>query len=242
LFKIIIKKDVKIVHCGAGHAEEAPFYNSLNAGPVIWIELNRNLIPKIKENLASYNNQKVIQAALWSEDGLKKTFWSASNLGSSSFLKPLEHLDVFPDVQFSYESSQSTTRLDSLLRDEIFNKDLLVLDLQGAERNVLLGAQGIIDGFGFVYSEFQLTELYENGTYLEDIKKVLGKSFSLLIQNHSQDKGYGNALFVKDISYLYSFLIRLIWGFLKTANQSLFFVKKVKWKLRSIFLSGYISA
>lgn len=219
------------MHCGAGHAEEAALYEKFGNAGVIWIECNPNLIKRINETIAPFSNQEVIVSALWSHSGKTIDFWSASNLGSSSLCRPLEHETIFPNVIFESSGSLVTSRLDELFPKREFSGGLLVLDLQGAEKEALLGAEGVISKFDYIYTEFQVRELYEDGSYLNEIEAIIGRDFKLVAQNVSRSHGYGNAFFARGLSPVRLYVFRLFWRSLKLVNVLNSFVRRLLIKL-----------
>ena len=231
IFGLVIPHKPLVVHCGAGHAEEAALYEKFGNTGVIWIECNPNLVKRINETIATFSNQEVIIAALWSYSGKNIDFWIANNLGSSSLCRPIEHKTIFPYVKFESGGSLVTSRLDELFPTREFSGGLLVLDLQGAEKEALLGAEGIISKFDYILTEFQTREVYENGSYLNDIQAIIGSDFKLVAQNVSRIHGYGNAFFARGLSPGRLYVFRMLWCFLKLVNVHNLFVRRVLHKL-----------
>ena len=187
LFHLIKVRNV-LVHCGAGLADEAAVYDRLRFKRVYWIECNPNFFETIRAELGKYNNQDLICAALGDLADESVELNLASNGYSSSFLAPVKHLDIFPEVSFKDKIQLVTCRFDDL-NLECSGNDLLILDVQGFEKKVLRGAKNSLRNFQFVYSEFQVENLYQNGSTLNDLKQELGEDFKLLIKAGIRHRG-----------------------------------------------------
>jgi|LakMenEpi03Aug12_release.lakeMendotaPanAssembly.Ray.scaffolds.fasta_scaffold175242_1 FkbM family methyltransferase len=196
-----------VVHCGAGFAEEAELYASLNFKKVFWIEANPFMIESIQKRLSKYANQTVLNSALWNEVETLQ-FNIASNWGSSSFLPSSLHSSKFPDISFSKKIRVTTCTLDSLgLHGEA--PLFLVLDVQGAELKVLEGAKQTLTNTNYLYLEFSNEELYLGSPTLKEIRDYLQSDFDLLDCKLSKKHDYGNALFVRKGTLKFSFFRRI---------------------------------
>lgn len=203
-----------VIHGGACLAEEAEVYFDNELQPVFWIEANPLLIDSLRDRLSDFNGQVCYEAALWSETGIALELNIASNLGSSSLLKPLEHLAVYPQVLFKQSIEVQSMTLDHLCL-KLDGSGLLVLDTQGAELEVLKGSTETLRKVKFIYVEYSTKELYESGSTLKSLETFLAGKFSLIFSTQSQWLGYGNALFCEKLPLYQILRIRFSLEFIR---------------------------
>lgn len=178
-----------VVHVGGFDGHESYYYHSWGAKST-WFE---PLPEKFKElqakDLTAYNY------ALGSKSE-KVKFHVASNLQSSSILEPTIHLEKYPNIVFNSTIEVEVRTLDSF---NITDCDMLVLDVQGYELEVLKGAQETLKNVKIIFCEVSIIELYKNCPLLEDIQKFLS-GFKLINIDwvNGQEKGWGDALFIKN--------------------------------------------
>lgn len=226
LFRIAIRDHRALLHCGAGFADEAQIYDKYGFNRVVWIEANPSLLGEIIDNLSAYPYQEVYCAALWDEDDCELKLYSASNVYSSSLLTPKQHIKNFPQISFVDGVTVKTRRLDSLQLEFPFSS-VLVMDLQGAEARALRGARKTINQMAFVYSEFSLSELYEGGSTLTELREALGEDFEILIKAEDSRVGYGNVLFIRK-GRRKNFYIRFLWLLLTMWDKLRLLLSKLK--------------
>jgi FkbM family methyltransferase len=191
-----------VIHIGAHAAQEASDYAHHELEPVRWFEAIPSLVERAKLHLAQYPNQEIHEALFWSEPGEEKVFNLASNdLGSSSIFDFHLHSASYPEVKMSDSLLLVTTTLDievsnySKLSEKVA---YLVLDVQGAELEVLRGAANSLERFDVIMSEVSTRELYKGApvySNLIDWLKVHG--FTLIAEDLNNEVGWGDALFMK---------------------------------------------
>ena len=76
-----------ILHVGAHLAEEAPAYIEANWGTsgIFWLEVQHDLVAELEKELDP-KKHVVIEAAVWSQSGIKMQFNRMTNSQSSSLL------------------------------------------------------------------------------------------------------------------------------------------------------------
>ena len=182
-----------IIHIGAHAAEESSDYQRYGWSPVIWIEANPLLIDRLKEIVPA--EDMVICAALWDEDELSLDFNVANNGESSSFLQPVTHLIVHPEIKFETQPALYTKRLDSILADI---PNFLNLDVQGAELHVLRGLGKLIESLDYIYTEINDEELYKDCAKLDDLDCYLdSKGFTRVCLRRNGRSGWGDGFYVR---------------------------------------------
>jgi len=183
-----------LIHAGAHKGEEAYVYKSLGFGAVTWIEA----IPKLAEELAEVIELPsiVINATLWSSSNQKMTFKVATSSGSSSLFELKDHKIEYPQIEVLEEIEVNTQTLDQL---NVFGpeKNLLVLDLQGAEYEALLGAKRTLAGLNYVITEVNRRELYKGIKLVNDLDKLLKDNGFIRVATRWTRHGWGEALYLR---------------------------------------------
>lgn len=191
-----------VVHVGAHQAQEASDYSKNFLEPVIWIEAIPSLALRAKENLQYFPLQSVEEAALWSKSGIKMNFNISSNDGgSSSFFDFHLHKASYPEVATTSVIELETKTLSEVLGNGIVNRysfGYLVLDVQGAELEVLRGGSEVLNDFTAIVAEVSLRELYKGAPLFADLIEWLSANqFQLIACDVSSKTGWGDALFVR---------------------------------------------
>lgn len=150
---------------------------------------------------ATDSRVRVIPCAIGSTDGTAE-FHVTTNDGESSSLLPLgKHHEVFPWVSESSSIRVDVRKLGSIVREQsIPPPDLLVVDVQGAEYDVIASIdEELLRGVRLIYTEVSTEPLYVGGRPLADVEALL--------QPHFRNVGFvplmpnalmhGNAVFVR---------------------------------------------
>ncbi len=127
-----------------------------------------------------FSNVRTFNLALSSQSGIAKLHIGKSGaglsgMGSSSLLKPKEHLLEFPEIDFSEIRTVETVTLEDFCESHnVEFIDLLWLDVQGAELNVLLQNPGVVKRIvRAIHLEISRKELYEGSPIYKDVVRVL---------------------------------------------------------------------
>lgn len=172
-----IQKSTGVVHVGAHTGEEAWIYNSFGV-PAIWVEANPSLMQRLEEEISRFPRQVAIQALLTQTAGEETDFWVTNNDGASSSTLPLkQHREMFPEIQVTSSIKLKSTTLDDLLRkhDPLRKFNAMVIDVQGAELNVLQGAPSRLEQFKWIFAECADFEIYENCCTLDSLSEWLSR-------------------------------------------------------------------
>lgn len=111
---------------------------------------------------------------------------------SGSIRKPKSHLEVWPWVKFERQIPVPMMRLDDWAEaKQIGTVDFIWADVQGAESDLLVGAQQVLSRTRFFYTEFSDDEWYEGQINFATLSACL-PGFSLL------HKFANDALFVSN--------------------------------------------
>ena len=183
-----------LIHAGAHKGEEASLYSALSFGAVTWIEA----IPKLAHELAEVIEppSKVINATLWSSADKVMTFKVTNLSGSSSLFALKDHKIEYPQIDVFEEIEVKTQTLDQLNVSGP-DKNLLVLDLQGAEYEALVGAKQTLSGIQYVITEVNRRELYEGIKLVPDLDKLLKADGFIRVATRWTRHGWGEALYIR---------------------------------------------
>lgn len=154
---------------------------------------------ELEQKYQSYHNVICKQLACGRVPG-KATFYELSMPGNGSLLKPdIEKWQQFNrwDDNSSETFEVEVTTLDS--ECENTTVDLLWIDVQGAELDVLLGAQNSLNNVKAVLLEVALSESpYSNSTLFPEINSfLLDRNFSLISLGLDPHNFTGNALWIR---------------------------------------------
>lgn len=190
-----------VIHVGANTGQEMRSYRSAGLESVIYIEPIPDVFRKLQRRIARDPRHRAINALCAEREGDEVTFYIASNGGqSSSIFEFGSHSELYPDVNYQSKLRLRTTTLDAIIfgtpgiRPELL--DCLVIDVQGAEANVLLGGERTLSLCQFVFTEISEGGLYKGDVPFEKIIELLkGHGFVLKCLDINRD-GWGNAFFV----------------------------------------------
>lgn len=165
-----------VIHVGAHYGEERDYYRDLGI-KVVWVEALRENYEKLNVNLDRYAHQKAYRRLLTDKLGEEYKFMVTSNeAASSSIYEFKRHSEIWPKVkQVSETTMMSTTLYDFCREVDLPLKDYngLVLDTQGSELLVLIGAAPIITNFDYIKVEAADFESYKGGCQLKDIETFM---------------------------------------------------------------------
>lgn len=203
LEKLISKYNVHptgVIHVGAHHGQEFDTYIENGINHVVFIEPSSNAFNVLQERLSNRNpiggSLELINAACGAENTHALMNLEASNSGqSNSLLKPKNHLLVHPEIKFAGQEEVKVARLDALVQPNPL-LDLLMMDVQGYEKFVVMGATGIMPQIKYVYSEVNKSELYEGCTLIEQLDALL-QDFTRLETTWCGDTGWGDAFYMR---------------------------------------------
>jgi len=109
-------------------------------------------------------------------DGSERTFHETNTTMTGSLFPPntplLERFQNLGElVRLVRTHRVATKRLDDIV--EITDADILKLDVQGAERDVLAGAERLLDSVGVVQTEVEFVELYAGQPLFAEVDQFL---------------------------------------------------------------------
>lgn len=181
---LIGRKDPIILEIGANNGDHTyQFLQSFPEGSVYAFEPDPRAIRKLKSK--NFGDRfHLVEKAVGKETG-EITFYQSSGAPpneewpegwdmSGSIKKPKEHLDLYPWCKFESAISVEVVRLDDWRSDNALSKiDFIWADVQGAEGDLIIGAQQTLASTRYFYTEYSNQELYEGGYALEQILSLL---------------------------------------------------------------------
>lgn len=194
-----------IIHVGANHGGEVVHYSAIGAAPNLFIEAIPEVYEKCRALVEQYPGNHALNAVCGKRDGDLVVFNVSSNPGavSSSYLPIGDILRKNrPDITYVSSFEATTTRLDKLVLDTGFRFsefNLLVMDVQGAELDVLMGSSNVLQSCEFVVSEVSDYELYTGGAVYDEITYFLRDHYFEPIANNFGNTKVGRR--VGDVLY-----------------------------------------
>lgn len=195
-----IKSNAIVIEAGTCDGQDTAFFSDLlKEGMVYGFEPIPQLYDKAVHNLRGRSNVELYSKALSDTKETKKMFFSdrfGQDWGSSSFLKPKDHLVHNPEITF-----KSTVDVESVLLDEFVESknleriDMMWLDMQGYEPVVLQSSPKALAMTRFLYTEVSLVENYEGLVKYPDYKKFLEENNFEVIEEGLYWADGGNVLF-----------------------------------------------
>ena len=195
-----------IIHIGAHRGSERYIYDWLGK-KVLWVEANSDIFQDLLINISEFKYQTAYQAVLHSSYGKKINFYLSSNDAASSSIydfskqykeKKIHFENKVRNISMKNEIELTTNTLDNLflkIDENINDYDHLVIDVQGAELEVLKGSNKMLDVCKTIFVEVSTEKFYQNGSNWTEIKKFLNtKNF---IQLREPLKNHDDIIFIK---------------------------------------------
>jgi FkbM family methyltransferase len=180
-----------VIHVGSHYGQDNNQYQLLGVKNIYWCEAD----PICANDLRSkYPKSQVIEGVFWSEVGKKMNFWIMKNRAHNSLFEPR-----FPDKDVQ-QIEVVTTTLDEVFSDlHLDSPVMLVIDVQGAEVEVLQGAPKILSIAQFLICEIteksSISHFSITQSQVEIFLTPLGYSSSIKRWSHSKE--YYDQLYVK---------------------------------------------
>jgi FkbM family methyltransferase len=176
--EFFLRQSHGILHIGAHEGQEAEVYNRLSK-PVIWIEAIPLYFEKLRVNIGSFHNQLALNALLDSKCQSSRDFFITSNNAESSSIYPLAGNDYWRGLENSEVCKLPSKRLDCIFSGfELREFDYWIVDVQGAELEVLKGAGDLLNYCRYLQVEISQEKFYEGGAEFQELRAFLdSKSF-----------------------------------------------------------------
>ena len=206
-----------MMHVGAHQAEEYKEYeinNMWGNGQCYWVEVLPSRIEELRAFFADKPEHSVIQALAWGTSNVRMKLKVTNHTASSSVFELGEHANFYKDIHVVETMEVTSSRLDELLKETDFF-DFLVLDVQGAELEVLIGLGDLINNVNWIFLEISKRKLYLGGVLENEIDSYLGmKGFRRRFVEWDRNAGWGDALYIRQEFWkidLKHILLRTFW-------------------------------
>jgi FkbM family methyltransferase len=189
-----------VIHVGGHLGQEIPLYRYMGLKCIAIFEPQSDLAARLQFKYKKCKEVSVFPFALGSKHEEKPMYLEADssvNLSaSSSFLKPVQHLDDYPHVRFG-EVATGSFSVKPLDWFGIIKCNLLVIDTQGFELEVLKGAESTLKYVDYVICEYWQNQAYEGVPTSSQLVNFLNsRGFRLVIQTY--DRTMGNLFMVRE--------------------------------------------
>ena len=165
-----------VIHIGAHFGEEILMY-AKGRLKVLWIEANPDCMALLKKNLKGFEHQKVVCALVGEKSIPKREFFISNNNAASSSMLPFEeHKVIWPDVKMVKRMFLHQKTLNQVLVEEGIltgDYDTLVMDVQGAELEILRGIPDVEKQFNKIELEAADFPAYQGCPVREQITDFL---------------------------------------------------------------------
>ena len=172
---------------------------------LVLIEAIPDLAEKLRARYAGKAGISVVSAALSDRNGEARFEINQSDASSSLLpIDPRNSAWFGRDLRVAQTVTVPTMTLPALLEEQgLSGVDLLKLDLQGAERSVLMGGAAVLERIQVIYTEVFFEQLYEGAWLFAEMNEFLsGRGFKLcglsnIVHARDGDLVQANATFRK---------------------------------------------
>jgi FkbM family methyltransferase len=163
-----------LIHVGAHYGYEAKSYEEHGFKSVLWVEGDPGIFPLLQQHLSQFNKTQhtAINALVTASSNQSRKFYRFSNEGASSsiYLPTQTFNDIFCEVEYTGESLDlESISLDDLVTQNNIRPSALVVDVQGAELEVLSGGKQALQSTRIIDIEVSKQEFYDGGTLFNDL-------------------------------------------------------------------------
>lgn len=194
-----------VLQVGASSGQELEYFRAAGVAYGAFIEPLDGPFSILQQRCTMFPGFLPIQSLCGSRDGEQVSFHVASNNGeSSSIFLPKSHLNYYPMIHFAETKSLHSFTLDRIFaaiaqqNPEIAQSiNLLFMDTQGAELEVLKGANNVLSRVNSVYTEVGHGHGYDGAAPVEDIIALMRLHGFRLYELVIDRAGWGNAMFIR---------------------------------------------
>lgn len=167
-----------LIQIGAHQGHEAAILENAGYQTIAWIEADPEIFTQLQSNLQKYNKaqHKSYNALITAESGKKYQFYRYSNKGaSSSIFHPTElFTQTFEGVSITENSVELlSTSLDNFIQSHSLSPTTLIIDVQGAELEVLKGGNETLSRVDVVEVEISQQAIYDGGSQFSQVDSYL---------------------------------------------------------------------
>lgn len=188
-----------VLHIGAHVGGEADRYEQAGFGEVSWVEADPDLFAKLSQQIGTGRSisHRAFQALITRRSGGTRTLYRFSNNGgSNSIFRSNELFRVnMGDVRETGDNIDlPEISMDDLAREQGIQPTAMVIDVQGAELEVLLGGLKTLESVWVLEVEVSQTPIYEGGAAFNDVDSHLKDAGFLRI---TRVPWHGDVVYIK---------------------------------------------
>ena len=125
-------------------------------------------------------------------------FYQSNHPQSNSIRQPKRHLNLFPAVEFDEVTKVKSKKLDTwyIQRSESQVIDFIWADLNGSEKDFILGGLTTLSVTRFLYIEAAVKELYEGQVHVDDLLAMIKNHLPYyeMVAMYNWGESFGNVL------------------------------------------------
>ena len=191
-----------VVELGAYHGEEGPIFESLSRSPLthVMVEADPANCAYIEDNVSYHLNgrRRLMRGAVAQTDGYV-TFYPSKDsrdgaTGSGSTMRPSGHLQHFPTIKFGEGIQIPAYTLDYIFVYQGLSRiDLLWVDIQGAEREMIAGAQHALAFTRWLFMEAEEIQMYHG--------QALKNELIAMLPGWKLERDFGFNILLRNLDY-----------------------------------------
>ena len=192
----------EVIHIGGHHGQEAEVYHTMDIDRVLFLEPMKKSFNICKEKVESLGYE-CENWGVGEKKGKMNMYTETANEGqSSSMLKPNKHLEMYPHIEFNGREEVDIVTLDDVMEDLDINPDMIVIDVQGYEKQALSGGPNTLKGVKVIYSEVNGVEMYSGGASVSELDEFLStygfkRELTSWVSTAAGSKYWGDAIYIK---------------------------------------------
>jgi FkbM family methyltransferase len=191
----------EVVHIGGHHGQEAEVYHTMDVDRVLFLEPMKESFKICKEKAESLGYE-CENWGVGEEKGKMVMYTETANKGqSSSMLEPKKHLEMYPGIQFDGREEVDVITLDGAMEDLDMSPDMIVIDVQGYEKQALSGGPNALKSAKVIFSEVNEIEMYSGGASVSELDEFLSAyGFSREMTSwvgYESKNCWGDAIYIK---------------------------------------------
>jgi FkbM family methyltransferase len=185
-----------VLHCGSHLGQENEIYRSRSVENIWWVEAQADICTQLR---AKFGSERVIQGALWSKADQVIDFHITNNNLSSSVYEIGDNSWNVENVSVEQVKTVSLDRILSEIRSSTsMIPDLVVLDLQGAEYDAILGGKQELLSVDYLLVEVSKIPIYQGAPSFDDLQETLKSLKFIPIREFiDPETGHGEIIFAK---------------------------------------------
>lgn len=155
---------------------------------------------ELDKRMADVNNVRCYNLAISDKTGFQEMFVSGGTSdGSSSLLRPAEHLRDHPTVRFDEKVMVPTaTFAEWAAREGVARVDFFWLDMQGFELQAMAASRDLLRSASAIHTEVSTRYTYDGVALYPELRSWLdGEGFVVAVQAIPDGWDMGNVLFVR---------------------------------------------